>query len=145
VQLEPWREDAHRQVMRLLAGAGQRSAALAQYRECRRILEAELGVEPEEGTTDLYHRIRDGGELPADPSLPPHNLPAPTTPFVGRALVLRHPATWQWTKDRVAPLIAELEVELAPDIFAAAQERGKARDLDATVRESLAELAAAQS
>jgi hypothetical protein len=45
----------------------------------------------------------------------------------------------------VAPLIAELEVELAPDIFAAAQERGKARDLDATVREALAELAAAQS
>ena len=28
VQLEPWREDAHRQMMRLLAAGGQRSAAL---------------------------------------------------------------------------------------------------------------------
>jgi predicted ATPase/DNA-binding SARP family transcriptional activator len=84
VQLEPWREDAHRQVMRLLAAAGQRNAALAQYQNCRQILEAELGVEPEEGTTALYHSIRDGGELPADTALPPHNLPAPYTPFVGR-------------------------------------------------------------
>ena len=84
VQLEPWREDAHRQVMRLLAGAGQRNAALAQYGACRQILQAELGVEPEEGTTALYRSIRDGSELPADTSLPPHNLPAPYTPFVGR-------------------------------------------------------------
>jgi predicted ATPase/DNA-binding SARP family transcriptional activator len=84
VQLEPWREDAHRQVMRLLAAAVQRNAALAQHQACRQILEAELGIEPEEGTTALYHSIRDGGELPADTSLPPHNLPAPYTPFVGR-------------------------------------------------------------
>ena len=56
------------------------------------------------------------------------------------ALVLRHPSTWQWTKDRAAPLIAELEVELSPDLFAAAQARGRARDLDATVKELLVEL-----
>jgi tetratricopeptide (TPR) repeat protein len=61
------------------------------------------------------------------------------------ALVLRHPATWQWAKDRAAPLFAALEAELAPELFAAAQERGKARDLDATVRKLLAELDDAQS
>lgn len=88
VQLEPWREDAHRQVMRLLAATGQRTAALAQYKACRQILEADLGVEPEKGTTALYHTIRDGGELPEGPELPPHNLPAPATRLIGREVEL---------------------------------------------------------
>src|SRR3954452_9779400 len=44
--LEPWREQAHRQLMLALARSGDRSAALAQYEACRRILAAELGVEP---------------------------------------------------------------------------------------------------
>ncbi|HEY3231388.1 MAG TPA: BTAD domain-containing putative transcriptional regulator [Roseiflexaceae bacterium] len=39
LELEPWREQAHRQLMRALA-------ALAQYATCRQVLEAELGVEP---------------------------------------------------------------------------------------------------
>ena len=84
VQLEPWREDAHRQVMRLLAAAGQRSAALAQYGACRQILEAELGVEPEQETEAIYRSILDGNEPPPDATLPPHNLPVQLTPFVGR-------------------------------------------------------------
>jgi DNA-binding SARP family transcriptional activator/predicted ATPase len=60
VELEPWREEAHRQVMRLLAIGGQRSAALAQYETCRRVLVEELGVEPGAETTQLYEQIRDG-------------------------------------------------------------------------------------
>ena len=46
LELEPWDEDAQRQVMRLLALDGQRDAALAQYEACRRVLAAELDVEP---------------------------------------------------------------------------------------------------
>jgi len=60
VELEPWREEAHQQVMRLLALGGQRSAALAQYETCRGVLVEELGVEPGAETTQLYERIRDG-------------------------------------------------------------------------------------
>jgi predicted ATPase len=56
------------------------------------------------------------------------------------ALVLHHPTSWQWTKDRAAPLAAELEAELPPEVVAAARDRGQARDLDATVEELLAEL-----
>ena len=56
--LEPWREEAHRQLMLLLAKSGQRSAALAQYETCSRILAAELGVEPSAETTTLYERLR---------------------------------------------------------------------------------------
>jgi WD40 repeat protein/DNA-binding SARP family transcriptional activator len=58
--LEPWREEAHRQLMRTLALGGQRSAALAQYETCRRLLADELGVEPAAETTALYEQIRDG-------------------------------------------------------------------------------------
>jgi predicted ATPase/DNA-binding SARP family transcriptional activator len=83
LELDPWREEAHRTVMRLLAGMGQRGAALAQYEICRRTLEEELGVEPEAGTTALYNRIRAGDQAARRPT-PPNNLPAPVTPFVGR-------------------------------------------------------------
>ena len=58
VELEPWHEEAHQQLMHLLALSGQRSAALAQYEACRRILREELGVEPARETTALYERIR---------------------------------------------------------------------------------------
>lgn len=49
------------------------------------------------------------------------------------ALVPHHPVSWLWAKDRVAPLIAELEAELSPDVVAAAWERVRARDLESTV------------
>jgi predicted ATPase/DNA-binding SARP family transcriptional activator len=75
---DPWREEAHRQRMLALVRAGQRSAALAQYQTCRRILDKELGVEPSSETTALYEQIRTAENL----SL--HNLPASATSFIGR-------------------------------------------------------------
>ncbi len=81
LEAEPWREEAHRQLMAALAASGQRSAALAQYAACCRILGEELGVEPEPETRRLYERIR-AGTLP--PAAPPHNLPDPLTRFIGR-------------------------------------------------------------
>jgi WD40 repeat protein/DNA-binding SARP family transcriptional activator len=69
VELEPWREEAHQRLMRLLALSGQRGAALAQYATCQRVLAEELGVEPAEETTRLYEQIRDG-ELERPPGVP---------------------------------------------------------------------------
>jgi DNA-binding SARP family transcriptional activator len=60
IELDPWREEAHQQLMRVLALNGQRSAAMAQYETCRRILTRELGVEPTQETMALYERIRAG-------------------------------------------------------------------------------------
>jgi tetratricopeptide (TPR) repeat protein len=57
------------------------------------------------------------------------------------ALVVNHRFSWQMAKDQAAPLISELEAELPPEVVAAAWERGKARDLEATVDELLAALA----
>lgn len=90
LELDPWREEAHCQVMRLLALDGQRSAALARYETCRKILVEELGVEPSSQTRELYDQIRSGtlkpkAEPPVPVSSPPiHNLPIPLTPFIGR-------------------------------------------------------------
>jgi hypothetical protein len=61
LELEPWLEEAYQQLMRLLALDSQRSAALAQFQACRRILSDELGVEPSAETIHLYESIRDGG------------------------------------------------------------------------------------
>jgi WD40 repeat protein/DNA-binding SARP family transcriptional activator len=58
LELEPWRETAHRQIMRVLARQGARSAAIAQYRACRQVLQSEFGAEPETETTALYENIR---------------------------------------------------------------------------------------
>jgi len=96
--LDPCREEAHRQAMRALALAGQRSAALAQYAACRRLLDETLGVEPETETVALYRRIQQGRApdgADAEPGQPPLgavplvHLPPQVTPFIGRARELR--------------------------------------------------------
>jgi predicted ATPase/DNA-binding SARP family transcriptional activator len=108
-ELEPLLETAHRSLMRLLVLDGQRSAALAQYEVCRRLLAEELGVDPAPATVELYEQIKAGdwgnweaGEhLPSLSPLPPrpsaplqnlplhpptslHHLPSSLTTFIGR-------------------------------------------------------------
>lgn len=81
LNLDPYRESAHRQMMLLLARTGQRNAALAQYESCRTILVGELGAEPMPETQALYNRLKATGP-------PPHNLPHSSTIFVGRSAEL---------------------------------------------------------
>ena len=102
LSLDPLHEPAHRLLMQLYAQAGDRTAALQQYDQCVRTLQAELGVPPEAETLALYEEIRAGtfadrapGDRETMLSLAPagdagerHNLPAPATPFVGRAAEL---------------------------------------------------------
>jgi DNA-binding SARP family transcriptional activator/predicted ATPase len=83
--LDPWQEQAHRQLMGILARSGQRTAALEQYEACRAVLHRELGVEPVPETRRLYTAIRNG--LPASgaavlPSSP--DMPVPILPLLGR-------------------------------------------------------------
>ncbi|MEZ4866281.1 MAG: BTAD domain-containing putative transcriptional regulator [Caldilineaceae bacterium] len=114
LQLDPYHEPTHRQLMRLLAQSGQRNAALAQYETCRRLLATELDVPPDETTTALAEQIRTG-ELDKmtrwpddkmDSSAQPavvssggsplgavilsssHHLPPQSTPFIGRVAEL---------------------------------------------------------
>ncbi|MCB0069162.1 MAG: tetratricopeptide repeat protein, partial [Caldilineaceae bacterium] len=66
LELEPWDEETHRRVMRLLARHGLRGAALQQFESCKRILEAELGVEPSVETLELAQQIHNN-TLPTEP------------------------------------------------------------------------------
>lgn len=87
--LDPWHEEAHRQLMALYARSGQRSAALAQYALCRQVLADNLGIEPSDETRNIYeailtnqlasnapnptseltHRVRDSTTVEAHPSI----------------------------------------------------------------------------
>jgi DNA-binding SARP family transcriptional activator/predicted ATPase len=60
VELEPWQEQAHQQLMTALALSGQRTAALAQFEACKTALREELAVDPSQATVTLYEQIRDG-------------------------------------------------------------------------------------
>ncbi|MBI5033936.1 MAG: tetratricopeptide repeat protein [Chloroflexi bacterium] len=86
LELDPWHEEAHRQLMRALALSGQRSAALTQYDTCRRVLADELGVEPSKETRELYEQIRAGKfeVVPRAQPTPPSNLLHAPTTFIGR-------------------------------------------------------------
>ena len=81
--LDPLQEAAHRQLMELYARTGQRAGALRQYRECVRVLDRELGVEPLEATNHLYEEIKENRlpPLPAAPiERPARPSPAATPP-----------------------------------------------------------------
>ena len=84
LELDPWRESVHQQLMLLLARQGQPAAALAQYQQCRQTLADELDVAPMPETTALFKRIQ-MARLDR-----PYALPASSTPFVGRLEELEH-------------------------------------------------------
>jgi DNA-binding SARP family transcriptional activator len=93
IELEPWSEKAHQQLMHALSMKGERVQALAQFESLRKVLKRELGVEPSEETLQLYQQIRDGRlgvrkeagfEAGTLVEKPRHNLPLQLTSFIGR-------------------------------------------------------------
>lgn len=61
VELEPFRETGWQQLMRALAGAGNRAEALRAYTECRDLLARELGVAPSPETEAIARVLRAKG------------------------------------------------------------------------------------
>jgi len=55
---DPYREDAHRLVMRCHVIQGERAQALRQYRVCLQILRDEFDAAPEAATIALYDQVR---------------------------------------------------------------------------------------
>lgn len=90
LEIEPWREEAHSRLMEQLARSGQRSAALAQFARCQRLLAEELDSVPMPETVTLYRRIQsraiDGAAATVRSFAA---LPVDTTPLIGRASDLR--------------------------------------------------------
>ena len=58
LEYDPLSESAYRQLMRVLARADRRSAALDVYETCRRVLATELGLAPAVETVTLAEQIR---------------------------------------------------------------------------------------
>lgn len=92
VEIDPFREKAHRQLLAALAWSGQTSTALSHYAALEQLLRAELDAPPEDETTTLVERIR-SGSLERPVPVPLRNWPAAPTPLVGRAAELAGLAT----------------------------------------------------
>ena len=101
IEIDPLREPAYRQQMRVLARLGERSAALAIFERCRTVLNQELGLDPEPETLALHGQLLHSGvspehrpvgfsSQPANAATPLANLPQQLTPFIGREAELVH-------------------------------------------------------
>jgi len=67
LNLDPLREDIHREMMRLYVENGQRALAVKQYEICRKVLDTELSISPMEETQALFTQIfskAHGSQLP---------------------------------------------------------------------------------
>ena len=79
LQLDPLHEPAHQAIIRLNGWAGQRSAAMRQYRSLVRVLDRDLAVRPLPETTRLYDDVRAGRLEPA-PTRRPAAAGSPAAP-----------------------------------------------------------------
>ena len=70
LEIDPFQESFHRAVMEALFRQGNRSAALAQYEQCRTLLDEQLGTTPDAETTELFETIK-GARIAAPSALPP--------------------------------------------------------------------------
>ncbi|MCX6049558.1 MAG: BTAD domain-containing putative transcriptional regulator, partial [Chloroflexi bacterium] len=98
IEIDPLREPAYRQQMRILAKQGERSRALATFERCRTILREELGLDPEPETLSLHAQLlvaeiepqrqtttlAPAIDVPIARAPPRHNFPQQLTPFIGR-------------------------------------------------------------
>lgn len=113
--LDPLDEAGHVRLMDLLVAAGDRSAALRQYRACVAVLERELGVAPLVTTTARYEAIRDGDATSPvatrAPAEPIGDGPVADLPLVGRdgalATILAAHETIRGSEGAIVAVIGE--------------------------------------
>src|SRR3954447_15702127 len=90
VELDPLREEAHRELIRRLIAAGEVSAAQVAFDSLARRLRAQLHVAPSRKTRRLLEAIHAQGGAPGSvaaekrPRLPPELQRRERSPFVGR-------------------------------------------------------------
>jgi hypothetical protein len=81
---DPFYEAAHREVMQLYVALGRPQAALAQFDTCRRVLESELGFDPDPATVALAHEVVRRAGTDATPHLP--RIAPPARPFLSSGM-----------------------------------------------------------
>jgi predicted ATPase/DNA-binding SARP family transcriptional activator len=100
IEIDPYHEPAHRQIMQALVRSGQRSQAVLHFNRLKQLLEDELGILPTTETLALFEAIRQGHSLPDPFNVQMRNLPAPLTPLVGRSVELSELLVWLSDPDR---------------------------------------------
>jgi DNA-binding SARP family transcriptional activator len=83
LRIEPFSEEAHRQLIYLYALSGRRSRALNHYEELCRLFDRELGVEPLPETQQLVERIQEQ-TLPPPTDVAKAEATGPWIPLVAR-------------------------------------------------------------
>src|SRR3984885_65483 len=91
--LDPLHDPAHQAIIRLHGWAGQRSAAMRQYRWLVRVLDRDLAVRPLPETTRLYDDVRAGrlGPPPAPSVVRPAEPPAAADAALAAAAAVEVP------------------------------------------------------
>lgn len=84
VMVDPFNDDAHASLIRLLADAGDHREALAQYEHCRALFERELGTRPGVEVEAARRAVTH-----VQPAREPSPAAQPSTPFIGRERLLR--------------------------------------------------------
>jgi predicted ATPase/DNA-binding SARP family transcriptional activator len=130
LQCDPLREETYRCLMRLHALSGDRAGVLRLYDTCAVVLQRELGVEPSHVTCEARDSLlqMEPPAAVAPPRPASHNLPVPTTSFVGREIeiaevkrLLKHNRLMTLTgsggcgKTRLALRVANDLIEEYPD------------------------------
>jgi predicted ATPase/DNA-binding SARP family transcriptional activator len=100
IQIDPYHEPAHRQMMQALVRSGQRSQAVLHFNRLKQLLEDELGILPTTETLTLFETIRQGHNLPDPFTIQVRTLPVPFTPLVGRLVELSELSVWLSDPDR---------------------------------------------
>ena len=100
IDIDPYHEPAHRQIMQALVRSGQRSQAVLHFNRLKKLLEDELGILPTTETMALFEVIRQGCCLPDPFNTQMRNLPVPLTPLVGRSVELSELLVWLSDPDR---------------------------------------------
>jgi predicted ATPase/DNA-binding SARP family transcriptional activator len=93
LEIDPYLEPAHRQLMKALVRSGRRSQAVAHYQRMQAQFQKELDLTPEPETQSLEKTIR-AGEITSSPLREIRGLPAPANPLVGRAVERSELETW---------------------------------------------------
>jgi TolB-like protein/DNA-binding SARP family transcriptional activator len=70
LSLDALREESHRHLIRLYAASGERSLAVAQFRNCQALIRRELGTEPSRETVALAEGIAAATAEPLSPTRP---------------------------------------------------------------------------
>ncbi len=108
-QIEPWNEEPHMSLLRLLARVGSTTAALDRFEACRVALAETLGTKPSQELIDLADDIRRGNVSPVapPPALQARAASAEVWPLLGRerdlARIRRHMASGERLITLVGP------------------------------------------